>query len=70
VCIGLLGAAVTTYRPLIQLTRQWAMMPRQMIASIAAVASVQNFGGYLGGSIAQVVTNWIVQTFVAIRWHW
>ncbi|MFK0344171.1 MFS transporter [Pseudomonas asiatica] len=41
----------------------WTMVgvitPRQLVGS---VASIQNFGGYLGGSFAPVITGWIVQT--------
>ena len=41
----------------------WTMVsviaPKRKVAS---VGSIQNFGGYLGGSFAPVVTGWVVQT--------
>lgn len=41
----------------------WTMVsviaPRRKVAS---VGSIQNFGGYIGGSFAPVVTGWVVQT--------
>ncbi|MNI97537.1 L-galactonate transporter [compost metagenome] len=29
---------------------------------VASIGSIQNFGGYLGGSFAPVITGWVVQT--------
>lgn len=41
----------------------WTMVsviaPKRKVASIG---SIQNFGGYLGGSFAPVITGWVVQT--------
>lgn len=41
----------------------WTMVsviaPKRKVAS---VGSIQNFGGYLGGSFAPVITGWVVQT--------
>jgi len=41
----------------------WTMVsviaPKRKVAS---VGSIQNFGGYLGGSFAPIITGWVVQT--------